>query len=290
MSQHYARGQVERPFQGYPAYGALHEIIPDSRLREFLAKFSKIADGVLDPSQLADDEPRVIDPSPHIQPDDEYDPIEIGAFDDVWSEEPSSRLEAELVEERYDPRKYYRVFDPEKMGVPVVESLPAQKAARAMRTVFESQDFGAVEQDARNAIGRRQPLLYPSLVFNRIEGVGRILPRVPGTAREDDIKQKLALVADLTTKSEEAQATLGQLDFEFAQVTTEITRRLKQYIIPTDYIKHLTFAVLKSSISHGQFVDILDKANEHLAKEPLVIELERDLIFRTNSARKIRHR
>lgn len=260
------RSSVEAPFQGYPAYGALHEILPDTRLREFLAKFSEISNAVIKPpEELPPSE--LIDPTPDFEPEDDFGVVSLG---------PES--EAKVFDPPFDQRHYYRIFDPEKMGVTVVEMLPSQRAASAMRKVFEGQDFGAVEQEARDTIDQGNPVLYPQLKFTSVIGVGKMLHTNGGVT---PVRQKLALLADVTTHLE----THDMLDKENAAICDALRRRLKQFVLPNDFIKHLTFAALKRPITNEMLAEIITQTNSHLTENPLYVDLDRQWVVRLSSKR-----
>lgn len=243
------RSGVPMPFEGYPAYGAVHDVLPNQELRRFMFDFSRVADAVFDTTP----------------------PIEV--ISEI--EAPTDKLVVLEPTTNYDPRKFYKIFDAETLGVSVVEMDPAAKAARQFRTVWEKQDFGAVENEAKNKLAA-MPNEAPRLMFNRVEGVGR---RLPGVGKRD-IRQKIALMPD-TAKFVE---TLEIIEDEADIINTAIRRRLKQFIYPWDIVPHLTFAVFRTAAEPGQVVDVKQKANEYLAKYPFAVRLGQ-LAFRHKSYR-----
>lgn len=254
------RDSLAKPFEGYPAYGAVHDVLPNEQLRGFLFDFSRIADKVIGQAFASE----------------EVDPIPDYVASENFEAEPISVVPAESDKKPYDSRDFYRIFDVESLGVSVVEMDPSAKAARTIRTIWEGQDFGAVEQEARNEIGRSLPNIVPHLFFNRVEGVGR---RLPGVSRSD-VRQKLALMPDTTRFAE----TLNTIDVEADKIISAILKRLKQFMYPWDTTAHMTYSVFRSSTEPGQIIDIQNKTNEYLAKYPFGVQLGQ-LVFRHKKER-----
>ncbi len=115
------RGSLDQPFEGFPAYGAVHEVIPSREFRDAIHHFAEIADDIFE--------------------------IPFRHYQDPGSDVYTVR--------NYDPRSFYQLFDLSKLGVSVVEMDPSKKQAEIARKVWESKDFGAVEQQARNAMKKR---------------------------------------------------------------------------------------------------------------------------------------
>ena len=256
----YPRNSVVSPFEGYPAYGAVHEVMPDHRFREFMSVFARISDQVFDFVPPVE----VIDPQPDFQAE-------------AGMEAFSLLPEIDEVVVPYDSRKFYKIFDPDKMGATVLEMDPAQKAAKRIRKVFESQDFGAVEKNAKNEIDRIMPMSYPELVFNRVESVGNLLPGVS----QDIVRQKLALFSD-TTK---CLQTHKSMQSEQTIIVKHLKKHFKQFMTPWTLVPHLTFAVFRKQASAEQVTDIIGKTNEYVQANPLYVSLERSLTFRSRSDR-----
>lgn len=250
-----------RPFEGYPAYGAVHDVLPNDQLRNFLYRFSVIADKVFQGTSSSDD--LVID---------NRLPIEV--------EDDLSRGKEPIGEIAYDPRPYYRIFDVESLGVSVVEMDPSAKHARAVRTVWEKQDFGAVEQEARNEMGRRLPNARPHLFFNRVQGAGRRLPGVPKT----EVRQKLALLPDPAKFSETISLVNGEADI----IIAAIKRRLKQFMYPWDIFPHMTFSVFRSAAGPEKIDKIINNTNKYLEQYPFGVRLG-DIDFRYKTERRKRY-
>lgn len=257
---HKPRDGLEQRFEGYPAYGAVHDVIPNGRLRGFLTRFAALADDMFGQTLIEDGS------------DGEFDPAILDGLDADARQEAIDRYLAN----EYDPRQYYRIFDIETLGVSVVEMDPAQREARKLRAVWEGQDFGAVEQEARDEMGKKLPNMTPALVFNRVDGVGRRLPDVPKT----DTRQKLALFPD----SSRCLETISLIDDEADITIRAIRRRLKQFIYPWDVTPHMTFTVFRQKSEVKQIEDIIEATNRHLAKDPIKVYLGA-LDFRSKTER-----
>ncbi len=230
------RDSLIKPFEGYPAYGAVHDVVPNDQLRGFLDKFATIANKVFE-GEVGED---------------------LLAIDNRLEEEvPEDEL---AIVSTYDHRRYYRIFNPETLGVSVVEMDPAAKQARTFRAIWEKQDFGAVEQEARNEIGRSLAGVKPQLMFNRVQGAGR---RLPGVAKTE-VRQKLALLPDPAQFHETIRLINGEADI----IVKAIKSRMKQFAYPWDDFPHLTFSVFRSDATPDQIDQIVKETNEHLAKYP----------------------
>jgi len=244
---------LPRQREGYPAYGAVHPVVPNEQLRGLLYDTSRACDYVFR----------------HHLAGEEVDPIEWGT-----GEFPALSDGATAVEEEYDPRKYYRVFDIETLGVTVVEMDPSAKQARRARAVWEGQDFGAVEQEAKNDIGRKLPYTRPKLFFDRLVPAGNRLPNVPKT----EVRQKLAVAPNPGRNPE----TLGLLNGEFDIVVTALRRRLKQYVYPWDFIPHMSFLAFRREARPESIATVTQSLDNYLAQYSFGAALE-DLNFRHKS-------
>lgn len=233
--------------------------------------FARIADGVF--SEIGYDE---VNPIPgYVNDDIDSDPIVIiGATetDDEVETMPLQIIDPDTKEPRvinvassYDSRKFYRVFDPESLGVSVVEMDPSRRAAQAVRTIWEKNDFGAVEKEARNEIGRTVPNTVAKLRFKSVEGVGRRLANYP----TEDVQQKLALMPD----TNEFMETYDLIEKEADIIIRAIRSRLKQFVYPWDIMPHLTFAVFRNGAEPDDIKRIKEIANEKLANNPLTVPL-----------------
>ncbi len=243
------RGNPEGPFEGYPAFGAVHELIPDDGIRNFLFDFSRISDLILKQSLGGV----------------EVEPITTEDFGNPhFFEEAAQRLpRVSDALEAYNPKQYYKIFDVDTLGVSVLEMDPSAKQARVVGAIWEGKDFGAVEQEARNEVDRLAPGLVPRLEFSGVEGVGRRLPNVDQT----QVRQKLALMPD-TAKH---QDTLELLDHEEEKVASAINRRLKQFIAPWDRVTHLTFAVFKQKTKSYEIDAIQQSARNYVSQFPVEV-------------------
>lgn len=249
-----ARSGLCSPWEGYPAYGAVHEVLPTQELSTFMYNFRRIADSVFDigPPQ-----------------------VRIEGFD----VEPSNGREDETSD--YDSRKFYKAFDIDTLGVSVVEMDPSQKAAKKIRKIWERQDYGVVAQEARTGIDRQFGIEGQTpmrLSVDHVDGIGGKLPSYVG----DELRQKLALIADVT----QYQETISKLDYEAEEIMGAINRRLDgQVVYPWDRIVHVTFAAFRADAQPRQVRTVIDKTNQHLAKKPLTVKLGK-LEFRYKKSRK----
>ncbi len=238
MSRNLPRSNTVKPFEGFPAYGVVHDVMPNDRLRGFLYDFSRISDYVFMRSLGG------------VVPE----PIEDFMVDDPFAIDPDLKSR---IEEGYDSRRYYRIFDTETLGVSVVEMDPSERAAKLARTVFESQDFGAVKQEACDEIGRTMPNIHPHLFFDRVDGVGGRLPAVVQT----DVRRKLALMPNSLRYPE----TLDLITNEAAIFIDALKRRIKQFTYPWDVVPHLTYAVFRHAATPEQVAVVAESTNNYLS-------------------------
>ncbi len=256
------RSNPMKPFEGFPSHGAVHDVIPNQQLRGLLFDFSRISDKVF-------------------QRAFETEEVELRGF------QPADGFEAEPITcvapaaGEYDSRRFYRIFDVEKLGVSVVEMAPSARAARAVRAIWEGQDFGAVEKEARNEMGRTLPFVRPHLFFNRVEGVGRRMPGVP----KADVRQKLALMPDTNRFVETLELVEGEADI----IIEAIMRRLRQFTYPWDTIPSLAFAAFRPAAEPEQIIEVKEKTNEYLQANPFGLALGQ-LTFRHKTERGKRRR
>lgn len=64
---------------------------------------------------------------------------------------------------------------------------PSRRAAQAVRSIWQSHDFGAVEKEARNEIDRTLPVTVKTKI-QPSDGVGGRLANYP----KEDTRQKIA--------------------------------------------------------------------------------------------------
>lgn len=294
MSRNYApRDGLPKPFEGYPAYGAVHNVTVNDAYRSFLYEFCDIADEVFS----ADFETEIVDNTNIDSLDEasEFEPITIIpslAEEETFSEsEPEDVLEdfdmdikrrrrpkpaAAKISPVYTPESYYKLFDIEKLGVSVVEMDPSANAARAIRTLWERQDFGQVQKEAKDQLMRHIPRTDLRLVFGGVMGVGRRMPNIPRA----DLRQKLALMPDPNAYPE----NLSLIQDEAEVVIDSIGKRLKQWMYPWDIIPHLTFAVFKRRAQPEQIIEIVQRTNEYVESNPVAMKLG-ELVFRYHGKR-----
>lgn len=282
----HAKGLPPSPLEGFPAYGAVHDISP-TLVRDFLYDFGRASDGVFTQDILEEEAKRQALADNPIQESE----IVLGELPDGPPAIELLRLQVidpntkkgKVVEvpPSYDSRKFYRIFDPESLGVSVVEMDPSRRAAQTVRSIWEKQDFGAVEKEARNEMGRKLPNTLPRLKFNRVEGVGRRLANYP----KSEVTEKLALMPDSNYSPE----TFNLIEDEAEIIINAIRSRLKQFMYPWDITPHLTFAVFRKEADPDQIVAIKETLNEILGKHPLVVHLGA-LAFRHKIIRKSKPR
>ncbi len=258
---HNARSSTHQPFEGYPALGAFHDVIPNQQLRSFLYDFSRTADFVLKRSQAG-----MI-----VEPVSEEDWRNSSFF-----EEADEYIEGHPKLDGYDFRNYGKIFDIDRLGVSVVEMGQSARAARKVRAVWEKHDFGAVEQEARDELARYTGVKAPSLRFSGVMGVGR---RLPGIDRRD-VRQKLALMPEGPKNKEVVEI----IERESEIITNAINRRLKQFMDSWDTIPHLTFAFFGQNTS-GEAVEAIEESADTYSKlYPCGAQLG-ELLFRHMSLR-----
>lgn len=245
-----SRNAVPKPFEGYPAYGAAHGVVPSDQLRGFLYDSSRIADYVF----------------MHGMAGVSVDPVEFSNHGQKSELTVPSDVRGRAEENGYDPRTFYRVFDPETLGVTVVEMDASEKAARTVRKVWERHDFGAVEQEVKTEVGRSTSNLAPRLFFNHADTVGK---RLPGSEIRN-IRQKVALFPEAF----HSQDTLELLEHESDVVFRAINRRLKQFMKPWDTTPHVTYQLFRDAAKAREVEVIMETTNNYLQKFPFAARLD----------------
>lgn len=249
-----ARHGLPEPFRGFPSYGALHEIVPNPQVTGFLFEFSTRAYEAFKPE--GDGE---VNPIPDYSPKEEFGPITI------------------IPSPSYDPRDYFRVFDSDTLGVSVLDMDPSASKARKFHTLWENNDFGATEQDARNEIDRKFPDTKIHIIYDRVMPVGGFLPTAHG-GRE--ARQKIALVPSV-----ERSMDLNKLVTDEANIIIRaIKRRFEQFVAPWDIVPVTTFAAFKPKASDDRIKSLIEETNKGLADKPVGARLGR-LVFRHKSSR-----
>lgn len=252
------RGILPEPFEGYPAVGAYHEIIDNRSLDRFMRGFCSIADEVFQRYAGSIE----VDNAPHIE--STFEPLQIVPPEDDETE--------------YDFRRYYRAYYANSMFVSVLDMSHSERIARAMRSVWEKQDLGATEKEAKNAIGRQLPDSNPSLLMDQVVRLGRRFPNASAQGKG----RKLALVPN----AGQCVETQDLLQLEHEIVIQAISRRLKQFAPDGDYIPHLTFAWFTDHVNEEQVEEISKRTTELAKKEPLRVNLARDITFRERLTRR----
>lgn len=263
MGDHRPRSSPVSPFEGYPAFGAVHDVVPNDRLEGFRYDFTRIANLMIARSQLM----------LPLEPLSQVDFMNPDLFADEFK---IVKKECPDFFDNFDPRRFYRVFDPDTLGVSVVEMDHSQKAARAVRTVWKKSDFGAVEQEARNEADKNLGIEPLKLVLSGVMCVGRKLPNV----RDEEVRQKVALMHD----SNEHPEVIKRIEDEADVVTQAINRRLKQFMLPWDVFPHITFAVFRQRTSPEVIRAISKSAHNFIQTHPFEVRLGR-LSFRHDSSR-----
>ncbi len=255
------RNGVTSPFEGFPAIGAVHDVIPTDSLRNFQFDFSRISDLML--KQCIE----FGNPTPMTK-DDFCNP---NCFQDAHQ-----NLEDYGDWPDFDPRHYYKIFDVETLGVSVVEMDASARAARAVGAIWEKQDFGAVQQEAINEVAKQTGIFKPKLKLNNVMGVGRKFPGVD----KKEVRQKLALLPDTTYHPE----TTDLLESEAEIINSAIRRRLKHFLSPWDVVPHVTFAIFRQKTSSEAIKAIEESTKNYLQLYPIAIRLG-ELTFRHKSIR-----
>lgn len=205
---------------------------------------------------------------------------------DVFGDKDAEPEKVGALQGHYDPRHYYKVYDPERFAVPILDVRPNDKGMKPIGAVFERQDFGIVQQNIRNQTEGRVALGEPlPLIFDRVSSVGRLIPSQRGN-RDSAPRQKLALMADTSMTDALHEGTIDRLNNEFEFITREIAKRLMHQILPIDFIIHSTFAHFKQPAQLSQVAEIVGRTNDLLKAEPLSVEIEPRLIFKVSSRRK----
>ncbi len=260
-----ARSNLPAPVSGYPAFGAVHEAWPNEQLRNFAFDFTRICEKVI----CYDTAGATVEPLIFDETSEHYVKNPLSITDEKALE----------FQEKYDPRKFFRIFDLETLGVSVIEMDPSAQFARKVRTVWESQDFGAVETEVRNEAARKQPDTTLKMHFDTVRGVGHKLPK---THDVSDARQKLALFPD----EDRSRDTIEVIGDEAEILSSALRRRLKQYALPTDIIPHLTFAVFRHLATPDQISLIRSSADNYVRRYPFAVRLDPLTIRHKMEARK----
>lgn len=272
---HLPRSNPGSPSFDRSSYGVYHEVIPDTQLMEFVTRFRSISDSVF---KIADDDvgPPVVEPGVQQR----------FVAGDIFSDKDAEPEKVETPQSHYDPRHYYKVYDPERFAVPILDVWPSDKGMKSIGAVFERQDFGSVQQNIRNQTEGRVVLGKPlPLIFDRVSSVGRLIPNQRGN-RGAAPRQKLALMADTSMTGALYEGTIDRLNSEFEFISREIVKRLMHPVSPIDFIIHSTFTHFKQPAQLSQVAEIVGQTNESLKAEPLSVEIEPRLIFKVGSRRK----
>lgn len=277
-----ARDHLMESYSGYPSFGALHPIVPTREVYEFMGSFVEISDSIFEvlarPTNSVDDDNPLHDINfPHFELDGEVDgdfqfdcePLDLAGVENADSQVTN--------QSHYDPANYYKPYDPTKMWVGVLEAETSAKAARQARSLFEGQDLGAMENDARSEASRKCPNIPLKIMFDGVMDIGARTP-IGGYGGP---RSKLALKPNF----EEYPETKEVLFKEFEIITGTIQRRLKQKFLPPEYTPHTTFVYFRQDVKAGSINEITKQVNELLAQYPLHVPLK-ELIFPTRLQRK----
>lgn len=255
------RDSTVQPFEGYPALGAFHDVIPSEQLHNFLYDFRRIAEYVLKRSEVGLG----------------FDVIEKEDFKNPdFFEEANKDIDKHPQLDGFDFRNYGKIFDLDRLGVSVVEMGQSARTARAIRAVWERQDFGAVEQEARDEVDRFLGMSQLSLKFSGVMGAGRKLPEID----KKEVRQKLALLPEGAAN----QGAIELLGTEAEIITDAINRRLKQFLGSWDIVPHLTFAYFKQNTNPDAVRAIEASADNYSRLFPCGAQLG-SLMFRHISTR-----
>lgn len=245
------REELPEPFEGYPAIGAYHEIIPNPTLDRFMRGFCEVADEV---------------------------------FKRAWKEEAAVQVvtdeREEQAPEEYNFRRYYRAYYATNMWVSVLDMSHSQKHARAMRSVWERQDIGDTQQIARDEIDRQMPCSRPRLHLDQVARLGSRLPNAPSYHEG----RKLALVPNAAESGE----TIELLAAEHEIIISAIQRRLKRFVPVGEYLPHVTFAWFTNNVSEGQISEVADGAKTLAGEHPVRMDIDRQIAFRERLVRKLK--
>ncbi len=252
-----ARDGLPEPFRGYPSYGALHEIVPNQQVLEFLFDFNTRAYEAFSPM---DTNVEVITDLP----------LNAKVEDDTRARSDS-----------YDPRDYYRVFDSDTIGLSVLDMDPSASKARKLHALWEKNDFGATEKEAKNEIDRKLPNTPLRVVYDKVMPIGGFLPTAHG-GRE--ARQKVALVPAVEQSIELNRLITDEADI----VVKAIRRRFEQFTAPWDVVPVTTFAAFKPKASDEKIKGLIEETNKGLEQKPVGARLGR-LVFRHKSSRALKH-
>lgn len=233
-----ARDSLRGPCDGYPVYGAVHEVVPSKELRCFLSNFEEVA------FNHFDDTTQSIDMGGNLE----------------------TNLEYEITRSDFDPRYHYKVFNSHGLGLSVLSMDPSASIAKRLRMKWEKHDFGAMIKEAQNELGRSVPGGKISAVFDSAILVGGRLPN----CSDEKIRQKIALMP-----SAERSPDLYELVSKEAEICINaIRKRMKQFVYPWDITPHVTFAVFKRKAEPHKIAQLLKITNSMLAENPVGAALD----------------
>ncbi len=246
------RDTLPEQSRGYPAIGAVHEVIADKNLRDALGKVADIADDVFDAPTPGD----------------------------------TRSLEERIADgDKYNPSHYYRLFDAQTLGLSVFEMDLSEKVSRRARTVWEGQDLGAFKQDVENFAAKHSPDAPLQISCKGIMMVGGRLP----LGGRDLIRTKLAFLPDPTEYDETIE--LLNLEHQVIKATIERRLGKRNggrwpTLLPlVDFVPHVTFLAYKQhKATAEQIRRVNTELEELLREEPITLSLGR---FTTNRSRLI---
>lgn len=244
------RESPREPFGGYPEMGAVHAVIATPELRTAIQEFATIADNVFGRPYLD----RML--STRAAAHDYFDPRN------------NEAAETAVVSLGYNPARYYRLFDAQRLELSVFDSdVPSQAAIRARR-VWERNDVGQVRKEIHDQAGKRLSTEPLRIVCDRVVPTGGIIPRSP----REKVRSKLALSLDPSTYDEDVEVLLG----EHEVIERVVMRRIKhrQQTDPaTSFVPVVPIIGYKPHAAPEQIAEVNGNIDAYLHENPLTLRL-----------------
>lgn len=180
--------------------------------------------------------------------------------------------------QRYNSAHFYRLFDPQTLGVSVMEMDITAQAAKRQRSVWEGKDMGRVKQEVLDLAARRSPNNQLVIKLGNVMPVGG---KLPGKYKDDPPRQKLAFFPDIY--DEQTYQTLELLYAEHDIIRAAIENRLRANrhtkvvadLIAYSYIPHITFLSYKRDVGPKKVIEANRRLSALVAEKPITVELER---------------